>query len=85
MPQVVVKYFTENRLDWHRLIESGGMPSSHASLSMGLTAAVGLTIGMGDPLFAVCIVFTAIVCYDASGVRLQAGRQAVVLNQASPS
>ena len=77
-----VKYYTEGKWDWHRLVESGGMPSSHSALAMGLTTSVGLTRGFGDSLFAACLVFTAIVMYDASGVRLQAGRQAVALNQA---
>jgi acid phosphatase family membrane protein YuiD len=47
----------------------------------GLTMAVGLDDGFGEPLFAACFVFSVIVMYDASGVRLHAGRQAEVLNQ----
>ncbi|CAI5528169.1 unnamed protein product [Closterium sp. Naga37s-1] len=57
------------------------MPSSHSSSVMGLACAVAFQEGTASPLFAACLVFAVVVMYDASGVRLQAGRQAEVLNQ----
>ena len=60
---------------------SGGMPSSHTALVVGLTTAVGLKESIDSSLFALCLVFSLVVMYDATGVRLQAGRQAEVLNQ----
>ena len=60
---------------------SGGMPSSHTALVVGLTTAVGLKDSWDSSLFALCVVFSLVVMYDATGVRLQAGRQAEILNQ----
>ncbi|KAJ1392459.1 hypothetical protein SESBI_35821 [Sesbania bispinosa] len=80
-----IKFFTtwfkERRCDLKQLLGSGGMPSSHSATVTALTAAIGLQEGFGGPLFATALVFACIVMYDATGVRLQAGRQAEVLNQ----
>ena len=57
------------------------MPSSHTALVVGLTTAVGLKESLDSSMFALCLVFSLVVMYDASGVRLHAGRQAEVLNQ----
>ena len=56
------------------------MPSSHSALVVGLTTAVGLKDSLDSSIFALCLVFSLVVMYDATGVRLQAGRQAEVLN-----
>lgn len=57
------------------------MPSSHSATVTALATAVGFHEGFGGPLFATALVMAIIVMYDATGVRLQAGRQAEVLNQ----
>ncbi len=56
------------------------MPSSHTSLVMGLTTAIAMLYGMSSPFFAISLMFSLIVMYDATGVRLHAGKQASVLN-----
>ncbi|KAG2493183.1 hypothetical protein HYH03_008603 [Edaphochlamys debaryana] len=61
-------------------MKSGGMPSSHTALVMGLTTAVAVEHGTSSTVFAICLVLSAIIMYDATGVRLHAGRQATVLN-----
>ncbi|XP_006584599.1 uncharacterized protein [Glycine max] len=73
--------FKDRRWDLKQLVGSGGMPSSHSATVTALAAAIGLQEGFGGPLFATALVFACIVMYDATGVRLQAGRQAEVLNQ----
>ena len=60
--------------------DSGGMPSSHTSLVVGLATSVALTHGLGSSLFVSCLSFALIVMYDAAGVRRHAGKQAEVLN-----
>lgn len=60
---------------------TGGMPSSHSALVVGLCAAVGLRQGFEHPLFDVALAFALIVMYDATGLRQAAGRQARVINQ----
>jgi uncharacterized protein len=62
------------------LIKSGGMPSSHTALITGVTCAVGVKDGLGSPIFALCVVLSLIVGYDAQSVRRAAGRHAAVLN-----
>lgn len=79
--KVFTTWYKEKRWDAKRLIGSGGMPSSHAATVTGLAAAIGMKDGPGGSLFAIAIVLASVVMYDASGVRLQAGRQAEVLNQ----
>ncbi|KAK9707517.1 hypothetical protein RND81_07G202600 [Saponaria officinalis] len=80
-----IKFFTtwykERRWDYKRLISSGGMPSSHSATVTALAAAIGFHDGLGDSLFAASVILACVVMYDATGVRLQAGRQAEVLNQ----
>jgi len=71
----------ERRLNLRVLAETGGMPSSHAAIVMGLTAAVGRVDGVGSGTFAIALIFSFVVMYDAQGVRRAVGRQAAVLNR----
>ena len=67
--------------DWEpaRCLTSGGMPSSHTAAAAALAAALAISPGPGSDAFAVAAVLAAVVCDDASGVRLHAGRTASVL------
>ncbi|KAK7359408.1 hypothetical protein VNO77_01367 [Canavalia gladiata] len=80
-----IKFFTswfkERRWDLKQLVGSGGMPSSHSATVTALAVAIGIQEGLGGPVFATALVLACVVMYDATGVRLQAGRQAEVLNQ----
>ncbi|KAJ4839395.1 hypothetical protein Tsubulata_016849 [Turnera subulata] len=80
-----IKFFTswykERRWDLKQLVGSGGMPSSHSSTVTGLAMAIGFQEGFGGSLFATALILACVVMYDATGVRLHAGRQAEVLNQ----
>jgi acid phosphatase family membrane protein YuiD len=69
------------RLNLRVLAETGGMPSSHSAIVMGLTAAVGKYAGLTSAAFAIALIFTFVVMYDAAGLRRAAGRQAEVLNR----
>ncbi|CAI0627240.1 unnamed protein product [Linum tenue] len=57
------------------------MPSSHSATVSALTVAIGFQEGFGGSVFAAALILSCIVMYDATGVRLHAGRQAEVLNQ----
>ncbi|HYB02239.1 MAG TPA: divergent PAP2 family protein, partial [Ktedonobacteraceae bacterium] len=52
-----------------RLVSSGGMPSSHSALVMGLATATGRIAGLQSAAFAISLVLAVIVMYDAAGVR----------------
>jgi acid phosphatase family membrane protein YuiD len=69
------------RLDWQRMRQSGGMPSSHTALVVALVTELWLHEGGSNPILAIAIFIAFIVMYDAAGVRWQTGRQAAVLNR----
>ena len=79
--KVFTTWYVEHKWDLSRLVGSGGMPSSHSAFVVGLSTAIGFVRGIDSVEFAISFVFSAIVMYDASGVRQQAGKQANVLNQ----
>ena len=79
--KLIIRYFESGRIDFQVLVETGGMPSSHAALVSALATGIGLQEGWSSPLFAVSVVFAFIVMYDAAGIRQAAGKQAKVLNQ----
>jgi acid phosphatase family membrane protein YuiD len=78
--KIFTHYYVNQEWDLSRCYSSGGMPSSHTSLVMGLTTAIAMLYGMSSPFFAISLMFSLIVMYDATGVRLHAGKQASVLN-----
>lgn len=79
--KVVITLLTQKKIDLYRFVGSGGMPSSHSSIVMGLSTAVGLKSGWDSTLYAVSLVFALIVMYDAAGVRRAVGKQAMILNK----
>jgi uncharacterized protein len=79
--KVVLTSIRQRRLNLRVLAETGGMPSSHAAIVMGLTAAVGRLDGVSSGTFAIALIFSFVVMYDAQGVRRAVGRQATVLNR----
>jgi len=78
--KLLVYYLLEKRWSWDRLLESGGMPSSHSAMVTGLVTGVALVEGVGSSAFAISLVFALIVMYDATGIRRAAGQQAELLN-----
>ncbi|XP_010519266.1 PREDICTED: uncharacterized protein LOC104798771 [Tarenaya hassleriana] len=79
--KVFTTWFKEKKWDTKKILASGGMPSSHSATVMALAVAIGLQEGIKSPLLAVALVLACVVMYDATGVRLHAGRQAELLNQ----
>lgn len=79
--KVAIGVVMEKRFNFRWFVGTGGMPSSHAAGVTALAASVGLTFGFDSALFAVTIVFTLIVLFDAQGVRRATGRQAEALNK----
>lgn len=54
---------------------SGGMPSAHSATVVALAAIVGMREGMDSAVFAVALLFAAVVMYDAIMVRYSVGEQ----------
>lgn len=78
--KIPLDYLRTRRWNWALLFTTGGMPSSHSSLMTATTFAIGLYYGLDNPLFALGVVLTMIVTYDAAGVRQQAGIHAQRIN-----
>jgi acid phosphatase family membrane protein YuiD len=79
--KVTLTSVRQRRLNLRVLAETGGMPSSHTAIVAGLTTAVGKYSGLSSAAFAIALIFTFVVMYDAAGLRRAAGRQAEVLNR----
>ncbi len=79
--KTVLTLITTKRFEVERLTGAGGMPSAHSALVCSMTLAVARKEGFGSSLFAIAIMFAAVVMYDAMGVRRAAGEQAKVLNK----
>lgn len=73
-------YFNKG-INWERMTGSGGMPSSHSSTVVSLAVAIGVSYGVDSTLFALALIFAIVVMYDATGVRRETGKQAVILNR----
>lgn len=78
--KIPIHYLRTRERDWSLLLRAGGMPSSHSALVSATAHGIGLTMGFDSPLFALAVAFAMVVIYDATGIRRQAGRQAVVIN-----
>lgn len=63
-----------------RLIGSGGMPSSHSSTVVSLMYATAYCKGITGFEFPMATTLAIIVMYDAMNVRMETGKQAIILN-----
>ena len=79
--KIPIHYILEKEWDIHRFHGSGGMPSSHTSMSIAATVLAGALHGFDSPLFGLGVVFTSVIMYDATGVRRETGRQATIINR----
>ena len=78
--KVIIELATNRKIEFKRIMGSGGMPSSHSASVVALATAVAKVCGTRSPEFAIAAVFAIIVMYDASNVRRAAGEQAKILN-----
>lgn len=58
-----------------QLYLSGNMPSAHATSVVALLVVIGMINGFDSGLFALALLFAAIVMYDAVMVRRSSGEQ----------
>lgn len=57
------------------------MPSSHSAAVTSAALMTGLVSGFNSPLFGIAFILAIVVMHDASGVRLETGKQAKVINE----
>jgi len=79
--KTIIHAVINRKLDFGRLMGDGGMPSGHSATVTSLMVMTGLQLGTGSFEFAIAFLLATIVCHDAMGVRLETGKQAVLLNE----
>lgn len=78
--KVLIEFIILKRWNWALLFQAGGMPSSHSAMVSAMALSIGLYMGFDLPVFAVASILAMIVIYDATGIRREAGRQAILIN-----
>ncbi|MDD5528526.1 MAG: divergent PAP2 family protein [bacterium] len=79
--KIVFGYVREHKINVRYFIETGGMPSSHSAGVASLSTSVGIVQGFKSIDFAIALLFSLIVMYEATGLRREAGRQAQAINK----
>ena len=79
--KVIIHSIVHKEFDIHRLHGDGGMPSGHSALVSSLATVCALSHGLASFPFGVTFVLAIIVCHDATGVRQETGKQAVVIKE----
>lgn len=79
--KVITGFFKEKRFNFRWLLNTGGMPSSHAAGVSALATAIGIQQGFDSALFAIAAAFAMVTMFDAQGVRRATGQQAGILNK----
>jgi len=71
----------KNGITWGDAVQSGGMPSSHTAFMVALATVIGYEVGFTSVAFAITAAITAIIIYDAMGVRYTTGQQTDAINE----
>lgn len=64
-----------------KMLGSGWMPSAHSTFVVAISTAIGIKSGVFSELFAICLVFSIIVIYDAMNIRYQSWLHAKAINK----
>ncbi len=78
--KVLIEFFTNRKWNFALIFEAGGMPSSHSAMVSAAALSIGFELGFDHALFALSAILAMIVIYDATGVRRESGKQAVLIN-----
>ncbi|MCD7809406.1 MAG: divergent PAP2 family protein [Erysipelotrichaceae bacterium] len=78
--KVIFEGLRNKKVELKRIFGSGGMPSAHSAVVCSLATLIGKYEGLDSSTFAIAAILAIIVMYDACGVRYQAGKHAVLLN-----
>tara|TARA_Y100000310_G_C20268557_1_gene616917 strand:- start:122 stop:529 length:408 start_codon:yes stop_codon:yes gene_type:complete len=78
--KMISLWIKHQKFNWHDLIVTGGMPSSHSAFVVSLATIIYLVEG-ATSTFAVSLVFAFVVIRDAFGVRRTVGDEGHILVQ----
>ncbi len=76
-----VDHLQGRKFNIFRMLDTGGMPSSHTSMVTTLTVGVAVHQGVASPLFGISLIFSLYFVFEATGLRQEVGNQARVLNE----
>lgn len=83
--KVIIYSFKNKKFEYRMFFTTGGLPSSHSSLCVCLCVVLGMLQYHDEEqltwAFAVAVVVSMVVMYDAMGVRLEASKHAKILNR----
>ena len=78
--KTIINFILLGKLQLERMWGDGGMPSAHSATVCAMVIAAARSEGVSSAIFAVASVVAIITMHDAMGVRLETGRQAVIIN-----
>lgn len=81
LAKTIIYAIINKKFVWERMVGDGGMPSCHSATVASLALISALTCGCNSFEFAVTTMLAIIVCNDAMGVRLETGKQAVIIKE----
>ena len=81
--KLFINAIVNRKFDFSRLVGDGGMPSGHSATVSALAVMCGLIEGFDSATFGLAAIFAIVVMHDASGVRREAGKQALSIIQMS--
>lgn len=79
--KMIISFIENKRIDWSLATASGGMPSSHTAFVIAATTMIGRREGFESSVFALAVVLSFVVMYDAMNVRRAVGHIGQTLNQ----
>lgn len=79
--KMIIYWIVNKKFDIWRLFGDGGMPSGHSATVVSVATACAYFHGFGSFQFAISFILAIIVCHDATGVRLETGKQALVIKE----
>ena len=79
--KTIIHFIVNKQLKAERLFGDGGMPSGHSATVSSLATIICLMQGPDSVAFAISAILAIIVCHDATGVRMETGKQNMVLNE----
>ena len=75
--KTIINAIMDKKFSLDRLVGDGGMPSGHSATVTSLATMCGFVKGFDSVEFAIAMILAIIVMHDATGVRREAGKQAV--------
>lgn len=81
--KTIIHALVTRQFDIRRIFGDGGMPSGHSATVTAMATCAAIQYGLGSFEFAVTVMLAIIVMHDAMGVRLETGKQAIIIKEIS--